>query len=351
QDFLSFQWDNLLLEAGLFSLLVAPPGRWLHRAGPPPALGVFGLRWLLVRLNVESGLAKWLLGDPTWRDLTAMATYYETAPLPAWVGGWAPQMPMLAHRVCGGLPYVVELGLPLAIFGPRWLRIVAFAGFVMFQLGVLATGNYGFFNYLSLALALWALAPQRPARRLGGAGRVAAIGLAVITCVPFFPFVPALRSVTMRVAPVGELFDRFRSINAYHLFAHMTLVRREPVIEGSMDGTTWRAYEFRYKPGAVDRAPMFVAPHQPRVDFQLWFLLLGRGIPPYVDALMRKLIADPPAVAPLFSEDPFEGRAPSQVRIAVYRYRFTDAATRRATGAWWERTLEGRSRAWTPDTP
>src|SRR5262249_57249075 len=118
QDFLASQWDTLLLEAGLCSLPVAPPGRWLHRAGPPPALGVCGLRWLLVRLNVESGLAKWLLGDPPWRDLTAMATYYETAPLPTWVGWWAHQMPMLAHRVCGGLPPLGGAPPPPARFGP-----------------------------------------------------------------------------------------------------------------------------------------------------------------------------------------------------------------------------------------
>jgi hypothetical protein len=232
--------------------------------------------------------------------------------------------------------------LPLAIFAASWrLRLVAFIGLALFQIGVIATANYGYFNYLSLVLALWMLPPPP---RLGRLRAVAAALLAVVTSLPFFPFVPALRPVAVWASPVRAMFSQLRSVNAYHLFAHMTLVRHEPVIEGSMDGVTWLPYEFCYKPGAVDRPPPFVAPHQPRVDFQLWFLLLGRGGAPYVDTLFDRLLTEPAAVAPLFAIDPFDGAAPKFVRLAAYRYRFTDIATRRATGAWWTRELEGTSR-------
>src|SRR6184192_4337725 len=155
QDFLSFQWDNLLLETALCALFVAPGGLRAHSAPPPHPLAVFVMLWLVFRIHVESGAAKLLLGDPTWRDLTAMASYYETAPLPTWIGWWAHQMPLWAHRACGVFVYGVELGLPLLIWGPRRLRAAAFAGMVAMQVTVLATANYGFFNYLSIALALW----------------------------------------------------------------------------------------------------------------------------------------------------------------------------------------------------
>jgi len=90
------------------------------------------------------------------------------------------------------------------------------------------------------------------------------------------------------------------------------------------------------------RAPAFVAPHQPRLDFQLWFLLLGgRGVPRYFTGLLEQLRAQPGHAAAFFAVDPFRGRAPQRLRVAVYRYRFTDAATRRETGAWWSRDLEG----------
>ena len=145
--------------------------------------------------------------------------------------------------------------------------------------------------------------------------------------------------------PARALLDDIRSINAYHLFAQMTLVRREPAIEGSDDGVTWQPYELRYEPGDVDRAPPFVAPHQPRVDFQLWFLLLGgRILAPWFRTLLDRLQHDPAAVAPLFARDPFPTAPPRWLRVAVYRYRFSDAATRASTGAWWTRELEGTTR-------
>jgi len=142
-----------------------------------------------------------------------------------------------------------------------------------------------------------------------------------------------------------------RSINAYHLFASMTMVRREPVIEGSNDGEHWEAYEFRYKPGDPNRAPPFVAPHQPRVDFQLWFLLLGgRPAAPYFDTLLTQVRDGSPVVASLFAHNPFAQQPPRFVRLAVYRYRFSDAATRRATGAWWSRELLGHAPPLAPRT-
>ena len=122
QDFLSFQWDNLLLESAFFALFVTPGGWRLHSGGPPHPLGVFLMQWLLVRLYLESGLAKLLLGDPTWRALTAMATYWETAPLPTWLGWYAHQLPMWAQRASGALTDAVELGVPLLVWGPRRLR-------------------------------------------------------------------------------------------------------------------------------------------------------------------------------------------------------------------------------------
>jgi hypothetical protein len=84
------------------------------------------------------------------------------------------------------------------------------------------------------------------------------------------------------------------------------------------------------------------------VDFQLWFLLLGGRISaPYFETLLARLLEMPRAVFPLFARDPFPERPPKFVRVAVYRYRFTDVATRRATGAWWSRQLLGYTQALT----
>ncbi len=352
QDFLSFQWDNLLVETGLCALCVAPGGL-RPRARPPDRLAVFLMLWLLFRLHVESGAAKLLFGDPTWRDLTAMASYYETAPLPTWVGWYVHQLPLRAHRASSVLVYGVELGLPFLIWGPRRLRTLAFAGMLAMQLLILATANYGFFNYLSIALALWVLDdahfgrvadPSEPRAR-SRVLLVAVPALVVLSVIVFLPLLRPPAGVDQALAPLRRAVAPLHSINTYHLFAHMTLVRKEAVLEGSADGTTWLPYEFRYKPGDPARPPPFVAPHQPRVDFQLWFLLLGpRPGARYFDTLLARLLKTPEVAAPLFARDPFPSTPPRFVRVAVYRYRFTDAATRRATGAWWRRDLEGYSR-------
>ena len=354
QDFLWFQWDNLLLESAFFALFVTP-GRLDGRRAPAPHwIGVLLMQWLLVRLMVESGAAKLLTGDPTWRDLTAMATYYETAPLPTWVGWWMHQLPMGFHKATSALTFVIELGLPLCILGPRRLRQLAFAGMLGFQLFVVLTANYGFFNYLSAALCLWMLDDrdlgvrehvERPASRpVTIALAAAAVLLVPLSLVPFLRFLYVPRLVEI-ARPIDQLLNQFRSISAYHLFASMTLIRREPIFEGSDDGVVWRPYELRYKPGDVGRPPPFVAPHQPRVDFQLWFLLFRVRRPAYAEALLRRMLFEPEVVAPLFAENPFPDTPPRLVRVSVYRYRFSDRATRAATGAWWTRELLDHTRA------
>ncbi|MFI5367052.1 MAG: lipase maturation factor family protein [Candidatus Binatia bacterium] len=361
QDFLSFQWDNLLLESAFFALFVTPRG-WRPKDRPSPApFAILLMQWLVFRVHVESGAAKLLSGDPMWRDLTAMVSYYETAPLPTWLGWYAHQMPVWAHKLCALFTFLVELVVPFFIWGPRRFRVPAFVLMIAMQVSVILTANYGFFNYLTMALCLFVLDDGhlmwiaervgytlRPAsaRRDGSLRRlVGALLLIIVLPVSVVPFLPFVNPVAYRqTLPVRRVLNVFRSINAYHLFANMTLVRREPVIEGSEDGEHWETYEFRDKPGDPDRAPRFVAPHQPRVDFQLWFLLLGgRPAAPYFDALLLRLFEAPRVVAPLFARDPFPEQPPKFVRVAAYRYRFTDAATRYATGAWWSRERLGQS--------
>jgi hypothetical protein len=126
--------------------------------------------------------------------------------------------------------------------------------------------------------------------------------------------------------------------NTYGLFAVMTKSRHEIIVQGSNDGTQWRDYDFKYKPGPVDRAPRWVAPHQPRLDWQMWFAALGtyRDNPWFVSFVLRLLQGSPEVLA-LLRPDPFQGTAPRYIRALVYNYTFTDFETRRRTGAWWKR--------------
>jgi hypothetical protein len=137
--------------------------------------------------------------------------------------------------------------------------------------------------------------------------------------------------------PLHRLYGPFRVVNTYHLFGSITRERIEPDFQVSLDGAEWTSLEFRHKAGDPRRRPDFVAPHQPRVDFQLWFYGLSyrQGAPDYVASLVTRLCHDPSAVAALFRTPPPAGV--KAVHIAYWQYHFSTATERRQTGAWWRR--------------
>jgi len=133
--------------------------------------------------------------------------------------------------------------------------------------------------------------------------------------------------------------ETFQLVNRYGLFAVMTTSRKEIVIEGSNDGTDWKPYEFKYKPGKVDQPLPWVAPYQPRLDWQMWFAALSnQQSNPWFQQLILRLLQGRPEVMKLFARNPFPNEPPRFIRAVAYDYHFTDWATRRKTGAIWTRT-------------
>ncbi|MBW2413368.1 MAG: lipase maturation factor family protein [Deltaproteobacteria bacterium] len=351
RDLLAFQWDSLLLECGLLAVFL-PRDReasWIHLL----------FRVLLFKVYFESGLAKWQSSLGDWHDGSAMTLYYETAPLPTLLAWYAHQLPEWWHHLESRATLVLELAVPFGVFGGRRLRLAAFFALTGFQLLNLATANYGFFVYLVLSLHLFLLddrdlrwlpewlrrprapaAPRRVPRRWEPARRAAAIALCVFFAVASsvqalrtFTDLPRLRELT---EPLQSAWEPFRLVNTYHLFGHITRERIEAEFQ-TRQGDTWTPHDFWYKAGPLDRAPPFVAPHQPRVDFRLWFYGLGfrRGVPRYAGTLLHRMCTDPAAVEPLFTS-PLPA-SPEAVRIVFGRYHFTTPDEREATGAWWKR--------------
>ncbi len=355
QDFLAFQWDALLLESGLLALLVAPARGW--PPVEPPRVGVAMFRWLALRLQLESGLAKLGSHDPTWRDLTACCYHYATQPLPTRLGWAAHHLPRWLQRVSTAMALGVELGTPLLTLAPRRPRRIAFAAVTALQAAIAATGNYGFFNLLTVVDSLWLLddaalprvrgalssrrrRPRPPSKAWRLASALAALPLAILSGASLLG---RLLGRPVGGAPITGLVQAtapLRSVNSYGLFAVMTTDRPEIEIEGSLDGRTWRAYGFRFKPGDPRRPPRTVAPHQPRLDWQMWFAALS-PVPPWFLLLLERLLQGSPEVIGLFEENPFPDGPPRWVRAQLYRYRMTDRETRRRTGAWWSRELLG----------
>ena len=396
RDFFGFQWDNLLLEAGFLAIFLAP-WQWLprklSREAPPSRIGLWLLRCLLFKLMFSSGCVKLFSGDPNWRHLTALTYHYQTQPLPTWPGWYAQQLPLWFQKASCAAMFGVELGAPFLIFAPRRLRFCGGAAIAVLQILILLTGNYTFFNLLTLALCLlllddFALGKIIPVKlrdllsfnaQMSGGASVPASRLVSSLAPPKMPLdprpstldklfrwprfvtVPLAIGVTILclfqisltlgirpawVLPVAEAdawLEPFRTFSGYGLFAVMTTERREIIVQGSNDGVNWRPYEFKYKPGEVDRRPAFVAPHQPRLDWQMWFAALGdyQENPWFVNFCLR-LLQGSPDVLSLLAKNPFPDHPPRYLRAGLYDYQFTNFAERREAGAWGKREYIGR---------
>ena len=350
QVFMTFQWDLLLLEMGFLGLVLTTRS----------TLAVWLARWLAFRLMFESGLVKLLSGDANWRDFTALDYHFATQPLPTPLAWYAHHLPHGWLAIATGMTLVVEVVLPFLIFLPRRTRFLAAWGFILLQTTILATGNYNFFNLQALLLCLTlfddaALArvlprrivdavtrrvPARPPERWGQRFVVIyALFCVVVGSAQIF-------SLTQRPSAAGMAWLRgviapFALVNRYGPFAVMTRERPEIVIEGSRDGIHWREYAFRYKPGDMDRPPPWNIPHQPRLDWQMWFAALDtQEGQPWFGRLMLRLLQGSPEALGLLATNPFPDAPPAYVRALVYDYRFSDPAEK-AAGHWWVRQQIG----------
>jgi len=346
QEFLSFQWDALLLETGFMTI-------FLPLAAPAPPLVVFAYQFFLFRFMFSAGVVKLRSGDPAWRGLTAMHYHYETQPLPNRIGWYAHQLPPLAQKLSTLGTFFFELLVPFLALGPAPARLGGFLLLLFFQLLIFATGSYGFFNILTMVMLVPLLDDQKlgflgdllPAAAPAG-GETAALLVSTIFLLFLALNCCQLLRLFYRPARLGRLLAVLSPCmisNSYGLFAVMTTNRFEIVIEGSNDLQAWQAYEFRWKPGDPQRPPRQAAPHQPRLDWQMWFAALDpRTMQPWLVNLVDRLLEGSAPVLALLSYNPFPVTPPHHIRLSVYRYHFSTLAVRRAAGRWWERTLLGR---------
>ncbi|HEX9199473.1 MAG TPA: lipase maturation factor family protein [Acidobacteriaceae bacterium] len=384
QDFSGYQSDGMLLEAGFLSLFLAPSGLlpgWGARR-PPLRAAILLLLWEWFRIYFESGVVKLESGDPTWRNLTAMYEYYQNGPLPTWIGWYLQHLPNWFHKATAGATLAMELVLVWMAFLPRRWRIVCVFVVTAWQIGVIATANYTFLNYLVLVLAFLLLDDEflgkfvparwrpkritedteeqrehrglaadsdvgepgeRPARPLASARL--AVSVFALTWIFYATAVPLVRmfwrEAPLPAAPVA-LLDPFRIANSYGLFAVMTPHRYEIEFQGSNDGQNWAAYPFRYKPQDVRERPRIYAPYQPRFDWNLWFASLGpwtqNAMVPRTEELLLEGDRD---VLGLFAGNPFPDAPPKYMRAVLWQYWFSTPEQKREQGLWWRRQYLG----------
>jgi hypothetical protein len=348
QVFLTFQWDGLLLEAGFLAIFLTPRSR----------LVILLFRWLLFRLRFLSGLSKLTLQDPSWSGLTALNHYFEVQPLPTPLAWYAHQLPDWLLKTGTAATLAIEILVPFMMFLPRRWRFAAAWITILWQLLIILTSNHNWFNFLTIALCLFlfddralqrvlpepvrrALRPRpAPMSRTAALRRPATATLA--GCILLVSAVQVWELVTLKRSSgiIGSALDyaeAFRVVNKYHVFATMKTERIELELLGSLDGSTWQPYVFKYKPGDPGRRPPVVIPHQPRLDWRMWFVTMHPQHLRWFEPFLRALLDNSPAVTALLQRNPFATAPPRYIRVMVYRYRFTTPEQRERDGDWWQR--------------
>ncbi|KAL0116070.1 hypothetical protein PUN28_011138 [Cardiocondyla obscurior] len=447
QTFMFFQWDVLLLEAGFLCIFIAPI--WYpYRGKPSDGVTLWAVRWLLFRLMFSSGVVKLTSGCPLWWKLDALNIHFESQCIPTALAWYAHQLPTWFLRLTTVATNVIELAVPILFFFPnRKVRIIAFYLQVFLQLCIIVTGNYNFFNFLTICLCISLLDDQFFYKRKskGDKSRIknylstlttisvygvilygtyvfyglkltdnwtiesnikftpeqfdyvlsravilfiyvglASLGLtfldAIVTSLHFakstYEKITTVIVTLLYITVVGSIFtlslvpystlhethnttvfnqlkqvhakiDHLHITNSYGLFRRMTGVdgRPEVVIEGSnnIEGP-WKEYEFLYKPGNVNNSLPFVAPHQPRLDWQMWFAALGTYHQnPWLTSLAYRLLNGQPEVLALINnvENPFRDRPPKYIRASLYHYHYTSWSKTSNTRSWWTRERIG----------
>ena len=343
--FFGFQWDALLLESLVAVMFVARR----------EVRGANGRLWVprlvFFKLMLMSGLVKLASHDATWAHGRALDFHFWTQPLPTRLAWYVAQWP---HGLLTALTYLVlavELILPFVALGSRRMRRLAFVVFLLLQLGIVLTGSYGFFNLLTVVLSLPLLDDaflRQPAAAIVSSPPPSPVPLrarlrrGATALFLFFSLAPLGEGfLPGPVLALAEYAAPLRSTNGYGLFAVMTTVRPEIVLEGSDDGVTFVPYVLPYQPGPLGRAPGWTVLGMPRLDWQMWFASLAgdcRRTRWFLSLEARIFEASSPVLA-LFEQNPFASAPPRYLRARIAPSRFTTSAERATTGDFWSRDL------------
>ncbi len=338
QTWYAFGWESLLLEVGFLGVFLG------NDEVAPPVVVLFLLRWVLFRVEFGAGLIK-MRGDECWRRLTCLDHHHETQPMPGPLSWFFHRLPKPLHRVETAANHVTQLVVPFLLFAPQPVASAAAALMIVTQLWLVLSGNFAWLNWITVVLALPAVAWPSDPPPVGDAPLwYVVVVLAVSALLLALSHAP-VRNMLSRRQVMNRSFDPLHLVNTYGAFGTVSRVRHEVVLEGTVDETPredseWREYEFKGKPGDPRRWPRQFAPYHLRLDWLMWFAALSPAYAsPWFGGLVERLLENDPDTLRLLRRSPFPADAPPRhVRARLFRYRFTTWRELRETGACWERT-------------
>ncbi len=343
QTFYGFGWETMLCETGFLAIFLGSSDT------RPPVIVMWLIIWVLFRTMFGAGMIK-VRSDPCWRDLTCLFYHYETQPLPNPLSWYLHHSPRWMHKAGVLFTHFAQLAVPWFYFFPAPFCYWAGGLTILFQATLILSGNLSWLNYLTIVLCIPCfddrlleriihISHSTPAHL--SLPHAIAVGLltALVLALSWWP----VRNLFSRRQLMNASFEPLHLVNTYGAFGAVTRERPEIIIKGtdadSPDGSAeWREYEFKGKPGDVNRRPCIVSPYHWKLDWQMWFAAMSAPeFHPWIFTLVQRLLEGEKRILRLFAHNPFPDGPPKFIRADWYRYQFTKPGER----AWWNRTYLG----------
>ena len=340
QTFYGFGWETMLTETGFLAIFLGSSDT--HA----PVVVMWLIVWVLFRTMFGAGMIK-LRSDPCWRNLTCLFYHYETQPLPNPLSWYLHHSPRWAHKAGVLFTHFAQLVMPWFYFAPAPLCYWAGGLTILFQITLILSGNLSWLNYITIVLCIPCFDDRLLGRLISISHSVPmqmtlvhkiAVG-ALTVIVLALSWRPA-RNLFSRRQLMNASFEPLHLVNTYGAFGAVTRERFEVVIKGTGadlpdPNAEWREYDFKGKPGNVNRRPCIVSPYHWRLDWQMWFAAMSPpDLHPWIFALVQRLLEGEKRILRLFARNPFPNAPPKFIRADWYRYRFTKPGER----GWWTRT-------------
>lgn len=301
--------------------------------------------------------------------------------------GWlGHRQPDVLHRISIAIMWFIEVPTPFLFFFTGLPRAIGAALTGSLMLAIQATGNFGYFNALSLSMCCalldvnadvfadthWAdITADVPSMIL--TAYLVIVFFGAVLYFPMdswvshgFPYWPSLhatfrksRFVTAWVAFYRQLAP-FHFVNSYGVFAPESVpaTRWIEIFEGSNDGVEWKTYNYKFTPSQETDAPKFVAPYHPRLEHALFYDAFGLEARYFLgtfvqssphkfsrvstgQCILQRLLEGSAPVTALFRNNPFPDAPPKYGRVAFYLFTPTTPSELFKTGRWWNKQFAG----------
>lgn len=351
-DFFIIIIDLFLAEVGFLSLFSS---YCLQYKNYIPNVIWWVFKWLNFKLWFSMGVIKFYNPELTWTKFTFFDTFFQAQPMPTPLAKIFHQTPQPIKTLAIVCLFIGEMIIPFFIFGNKLFRIISIFSFVLISILIQLNGNYGYFNVLSIVIAitifkdedLGIINADTKSTHQFKYLKFLLLSHIILQCLyilllfhpkPFsyqnhFNFVHTYFKNNPKLIYPFKLISYWRLCNPYGVFKSIPVYHGEIRISGSANGNKWEAYQFKYLPSGNTDYLGFYAPYYPRLDHLMFYETLSernakyntlnlfyKSEKPWSCEFIKNLIKNNKATTSLLKTNPFEKvDGPKYIKVETYR--------------------------------